>query len=190
MVSISKFIMVDYGNHQKDVQDLVELAFSDKLLSRRFDPLEIPFSKPLIIDNFDNIELYRDPYQDGSLIEGKHWDYDIKWADAQRNFKEFSLEDSERIADISDEFESVLEFHLLRKFAGKLPNEEISGIAEDFASAMRIRAEHGTNTQLTERLLKVYSEGGYPCGWDGEYPEGRIVVFTIKSVEWRGHPKN
>lgn len=26
-------------------------------------------------------------------------------------------------------------------------------------------------------LLSVYENGNYPCGWEGEWPEGKLVVF-------------
>lgn len=26
-------------------------------------------------------------------------------------------------------------------------------------------------------LLKVYESGNFPCGWDGEWPEGNLIIF-------------
>lgn len=28
-----------------------------------------------------------------------------------------------------------------------------------------------------ENVLKIYLAGQLPCGWDGKYPEGRIMVY-------------
>lgn len=33
---------------------------------------------------------------------------------------------------------------------------------------------------LYEAIFRIYNNGGWPCGWDGEYPEGRMVVFTAR----------
>ncbi len=30
---------------------------------------------------------------------------------------------------------------------------------------------------IYSRLLDAYASGHYPCGWIGEYPEGRLVVY-------------
>lgn len=34
------------------------------------------------------------------------------------------------------------------------------------------------NNHFFNNLLQVYLAGGWPCGWEGEYPEGRLVVFS------------
>ncbi|MDR3159278.1 MAG: hypothetical protein LBU11_09825 [Zoogloeaceae bacterium] len=31
---------------------------------------------------------------------------------------------------------------------------------------------------LWKRILDVYLHDGFPCGWNGHYPEGRLVVFS------------
>lgn len=34
------------------------------------------------------------------------------------------------------------------------------------------------NNIFFDKILKVYLAGGWPCGWEGEYPEGRLIVFS------------
>ncbi|OMG71366.1 hypothetical protein BW685_21490 [Burkholderia ubonensis] len=31
---------------------------------------------------------------------------------------------------------------------------------------------------IWDRVLRVYLDGGFPCGWDGRYPDGRLVVYS------------
>jgi hypothetical protein len=31
---------------------------------------------------------------------------------------------------------------------------------------------------IWKRMLDVYLHDGFPCGWNGHYPEGRLVVFS------------
>lgn len=31
---------------------------------------------------------------------------------------------------------------------------------------------------LWKEILEIYMNDGFPCGWEGEYPEGRLVVFS------------
>lgn len=32
--------------------------------------------------------------------------------------------------------------------------------------------------ELWKEILEIYMNNGFPCGWEGEYPEGRLVVFS------------
>ncbi|WP_338767666.1 hypothetical protein [Massilia sp. METH4] len=32
--------------------------------------------------------------------------------------------------------------------------------------------------RLWQEMLKVYLSNGFPCGWHGRYPEGKLVVFS------------
>ena len=38
-------------------------------------------------------------------------------------------------------------------------------------------AASGMPFQFFQRLLPAYEDGHLPCGWEGEYPQGRLVVF-------------
>lgn len=32
--------------------------------------------------------------------------------------------------------------------------------------------------KIWSNILEVYLDGGFPCGWDGHWPDGRLVVFS------------
>ena len=53
-------------------------------------------------------------------------------------------------------------------------------VAQDF-SAIFLYAmatiDNGTAERLYEDMFLAYQSGGWPCGWLGKYPEGKIVVF-------------
>lgn len=34
---------------------------------------------------------------------------------------------------------------------------------------------------FSKRLLFVLEQGGFPCGWKGEFPEGKMIVYNHKS---------
>jgi hypothetical protein len=36
----------------------------------------------------------------------------------------------------------------------------------------------GHLNSFRENQLRIYREGGQPCGWRGEYPEGELLVFV------------
>lgn len=35
------------------------------------------------------------------------------------------------------------------------------------------------NHPLWNIIWEAYSHGGWPCGWEGKYPEGQIIIFQI-----------
>lgn len=32
--------------------------------------------------------------------------------------------------------------------------------------------------ELWQEILEIYMNHGFPCGWEGEYPQGRLVVYS------------
>lgn len=56
--------------------------------------------------------------------------------------------------------------------------EEIQDdIVADLFHVAASRAVFGDGDRLFDRMWDAYKQGGWPCGWEGEYPEGRLVVF-------------
>lgn len=39
----------------------------------------------------------------------------------------------------------------------------------------------GDVRQLWKDVQQVYLDGGIPCGWEGNYPEGRMLVFSVQA---------
>lgn len=37
--------------------------------------------------------------------------------------------------------------------------------------------------EIWKDILSVYLNNGFPCGWDGRYPEGKLVVFSNFPVD-------
>jgi hypothetical protein len=51
-------------------------------------------------------------------------------------------------------------------------------IAADLQHCAMNRALHGlVPDSFWERVWEIYRQGAWPCGWEGEYPQGRIVIF-------------
>ncbi|EIT84460.1 hypothetical protein A374_15082 [Fictibacillus macauensis ZFHKF-1] len=53
--------------------------------------------------------------------------------------------------------------------------EEIIG---DLHMCALNRLVNGKVNNFYERIFEVYKLGGWPCGWEGEYPQGRIIVYS------------
>jgi len=50
----------------------------------------------------------------------------------------------------------------------------------DIVNCAICRAIYGKNNSLFEKLYNVYKSGGWPCGWEGDFPEGKLIVFYPK----------
>ena len=51
----------------------------------------------------------------------------------------------------------------------------------DFINIISYKASgkeiNGQDKDFLEKQIEVYQNGGFPCGWKGYYPEGKMVVF-------------
>jgi hypothetical protein len=41
------------------------------------------------------------------------------------------------------------------------------------------RLQFGITYEFFETMFSAYKQGGWPCGWKGAYPEGKMVVYHI-----------
>jgi hypothetical protein len=60
-----------------------------------------------------------------------------------------------------------------------LPESIASDVASDLFHAILQRVLQGVGEDLFETIFQPYLHGGWPCGWEGEYPEGMLVVYQL-----------
>jgi len=54
-------------------------------------------------------------------------------------------------------------------------------VADLFNSACN-RALHGSDDHFFEHVFSIYRFGGWPCGWQGDYPDGRFLTYFPSSL--------
>lgn len=60
----------------------------------------------------------------------------------------------------------------------KIPESAYRSIRTDIINTLLVLSYRDYFTsELFENILSVYAQGFIPCGWDGEYPEGNLIVF-------------
>lgn len=75
---------------------------------------------------------------------------------------------------LGDEFSVIFKTRL-----GHGPYDAIRDkVASDFYHFAYKRAVLGDVPHFFETLLDIYRAGGWPCGWKGSYPAGRLVVYV------------
>ena len=50
-------------------------------------------------------------------------------------------------------------------------------ITADLCNCAINRAFNGNIDNLFEKMFQIYKIGGWPCGWQGEYPSGEIIAY-------------
>jgi hypothetical protein len=83
------------------------------------------------------------------------------------------------LAQLFDEMMALIE--RLHEAVGRqlaAPHQEvIDDIIADLRNCAFSQAVFGPGSRFFDRIWDVYRQGGWPCGWEGPYPEGRLVVF-------------
>jgi signal recognition particle GTPase len=82
---------------------------------------------------------------------------------------------------LSEELEDVL-FNEIKKNLSK-KNLDVGAadiIFEDFAQIVEKKAFRKEPHPWAEGMYRIYMNGGWPCGWEGNYPSGHLLIFTIR----------
>lgn len=53
-------------------------------------------------------------------------------------------------------------------------------VYSDLINCIKTRAIEGKDNFFFEKIFEVYSSGGWPCGWEGNFPNGKMKVFYTK----------
>lgn len=151
-----------------------------------------------VIDYARTGRLFTSPYRgdtDAVLIEGdfakaqeRSWtqdpedDYAI-WSDlreivmskvrGQRNKLSGFNAVGQELPKLGDELSAIFKKRLVRGPYDAIMDE----VASDFYRCAYKRAVLGDQSHFFETLYECYRAGGWPCGWKGEYPEGKLVVY-------------
>ena len=173
--------MNTYGQHTDLVQEVADFGCSDKVLNN-----PTPFDDGTVIIERDfETALHRARTQGQDEDEEMDEDW-LSWGD----IREHELSELYILApEASHDKEINNALHQLTEtmrqcLEENLPQEYIrtlNGIDGDMYSCARSRALMGDQNPFFEKLFNLYKAGVWPCGWEGNYPEGQLVVFVPSS---------
>jgi hypothetical protein len=85
-----------------------------------------------------------------------------------------------KLDQISDQADDEI-FAIIKSQAQKrgLDAKVADAISTDFYEILKKRVFRAKPHPWAERMFRIYAEGGWPCGWHGKYPEGKLIVFTV-----------
>lgn len=91
---------------------------------------------------------------------------------ASKEFKEIESALKEIINDLTEE--------LAKRFRGSRVEVIGEDVIQDMQNSVYARAVLGPSSPFFERLIRLYKDGIWPCGWEGYFPEGNIRGFAIR----------
>lgn len=83
--------------------------------------------------------------------------------------------------EISQNLERSLFLEIKKNVLKRNLNIEIAGVIfEDFRMIVQKRAFRKEPHPWAEGMHRIYMAGGWPCGWEGRYPDGNLLIFTVR----------
>lgn len=111
-------------------------------------------------DNFDEWETVSNSYE--VFPESFEWSQRISAKLEKNNFFDFHEKDFNGAVEKWEHDESCLLIELMYR--------DIEIIFQCYANDYF--------PKIWKDILEVYLNDGFPCGWDGHFPEGKLVVFS------------
>lgn len=60
---------------------------------------------------------------------------------------------------------------------GEQYKEILDDVISDLKGCLFSRAILGKNNEFFESIFSIYLIGGWPCGWEGEWPSGKVIYY-------------
>lgn len=157
---------------------------------------EISYFKELIrssnfLNSQFNLEGYQvihnmnqaiDLYQSEEPPKGYYIYLDIIQENEYSGFVPYSEKFNDKLDMVWDEVRAELWSYIDNQLMQK--NRILENLSEfvyvDFLNIIAYKASNGSQNIFLEKQIEAYQNGGFPCGWKGEYPEGEMVVYSPK----------
>jgi len=162
------------------IDDVIRLIEGRGLLPRDVRPPDWLGIKP-IYSVEDILDEYREPQLD---VEGhRNWrDLRIFQLHVFYDFRRETGIDRHQYALDMEAIDNKLSPLMEEQLVGRLPEDFVFEIIEDLNMIRRFRGVLGETPHMMNTLFMMYRSGGYPCGWDGNFPGGKMVVYYSRTL--------
>ncbi|MCG2574849.1 hypothetical protein LVY74_14975 [Acinetobacter sp. ME22] len=109
----------------------------------------------------------------------------LPWVDIRENEASEILAERYKLDDfkVFDDELGLLIDHFYSVLRKKLSGEYVDlldDIASDLYNCAYARAIHGIDEEgLFEKIFITYRAGYWPCGWEGIYPDGNMLIYKL-----------
>lgn len=178
---------INYGPFDSDVKEVIRYVLSGHILAKPFSQT-IADSSGLgikLIHSFDEIKRYRYSTDDSvreyePYIKRADWEGILR-KDTEKMMFDGYLSEGENSLKFGAKFNQLhtdISRSLKNHLSEILPAAEIENLVDYFEMLCECRVSFGRKSSLVhETLFPIFLAGGYPCGWQGAYPRGQVVVY-------------
>ncbi len=155
---------MNYGPHDNLVQEVLEYLDSNDLLAAA--------------DNVPPTIVAIDDYEAAKEMAFRQFfgASKLSWSD----IREAEMAEAMNAPDEGENYRLFDEFFDVVASKARFDSDydEIANeIVSDILNVCYWRAVYGSTNGLFEQMLEVYRNGGWPCGWQGDWPGGQLVAF-------------
>lgn len=138
--------------------------------------------------NIENVLVIND-YEKAKFLAYDNLEYEMNsengynWVDIRELVMSNVNEDKYTIENYKEFNKKIDDIELLIRKDLKIAKEYRETWDDAYADIVNCaicRAIYGQNDSLFEKLYNVYKSGGWPCGWEGNFPEGKLIAFYPK----------
>ncbi|WBW96127.1 hypothetical protein [Oceanirhabdus sp. W0125-5] len=158
--------------NKKLIKEVIEATEEMKL----FSPKTINSNYIIEINDYDEAEFlaYENLQYEINSEKGYSW-VDLRELVMSEVYEEkYRIENYQEFQEEMNEFKRLLDKNL------KISDEYIDSLDDvysDLSDCIICRGLYGKNNSIFEKMYYIYKSGGWPCGWSGNYPEGKLIVF-------------
>jgi len=161
-----------YGENSLLVEEVIKEVGNMKLF-KKSDKL---LTDVIIINDFEKAQYLAFEYEEYEMNNEKEYTWE--------SIKELEMSEVYGIAYQNPDYKNFMEAldsigELIEKNLHILKEYEIvwEEVYSDLRCCARTRAIQGKTNKFFEKIFEVYKAGGWPCGWDGNYPDGKLIVY-------------
>lgn len=77
-----------------------------------------------------------------------------------------------KLPDILEQVSNVIQNQLEQQ-----NKELLDDIVSDIQGCLLSRAVQGKKNKFFENIFSAYLNGGWPCGWKGNWPNGQVIIY-------------
>ncbi|UAC48872.1 hypothetical protein K6959_02825 [Bacillus aquiflavi] len=158
-----------YGKYNDLVEEVILFSKNPQINER-----QSVFDRIIIINDFQKAEYLA--YEGVFSGDGYNCKYIRELEMSEVWSKYYTIPEDERPKGLEEILEIISDNVRGNAFNSFFFNEVVA----DLNNCAINRAINGRSSSFFEDLFEVYQIGAIPCGWEGDYPEGRIVAYKIK----------
>lgn len=160
-----------YGQNTNLVQEVIDFIQNNEL----FKPENHSFKDIIIVNDYKRAKNLS--FSQDLKVVDVIWQ-DIKSDESAALFS--SIYNDENLKETDDVLSEIFESsdNYSEDFIPFDYLEILEEVESDLYKCALNRFINGDKMNFYEKIFRCYQSGGWPCGWEGNYPNGKLIVYV------------